>query len=60
MSKKKKATNIVDHITTIEEEIIKRDTAQLNWNEMKKKDTEIRNKYLLDCREMQKKRETKR
>ena len=37
MSKKKKATNIVDHITTIEEEIIKRDTAQLNWNEMKEK-----------------------
>ena len=37
MSNKKKATNIVDHTTTIEEEIIKRDTAQLNWNEIKEK-----------------------
>ena len=50
---KKKAANIVDCTTTIEEVIIKRDIAQLNWNEMKEKAKEIRNQYLSDCRDMQ-------
>ena len=51
MSNKKKAANIVNCATKIEEEIVKRDKYQLNWNEIKKA-KEIRNQYFPDCGEM--------
>ena len=53
MNNKKNAANMVDCSTTIEETIIKRDTAQSNWNQMNKRSKEIRNQCLLDCEEMQ-------